>query len=737
MSLSWIKRPKPPTSVDELVAAGKYRKAIDLLRGQFSQRYPSTTERQGYAELLVRAGRGAEAVPVLLGIADEQERYGFPDKALEALRCAAAIDPEQAEVKERLESIGRTPSEAPAADKSAPVEGAVTADNPGTALDGALTFPAGAPEPAPAEEEIPGVVEAEVPADVVPDGESGLLVLDAEAPAPLEHGGEPVSRTDEAVSPAPPGDGQDLVVVEEADEDTVPSIRVEPTAPVSEEGGAAAPDDGEITARSIQVDPSVLGEEQPSDKGEITARSIQVDPSVLGEKSAAEDVDEGEITARSLQVDPSVPGGGDDEATAPSIRVEPSVLGAEEPGPEEGHTSLEGEEAGPIAWEAEPEPTDPSDGGEAGGQHLLLPEDDLDPEEVEELTAEDGPELDARTPAADLGVEAPAPVPGSGDVAHAHDAPPFHTGEDPPEADDGRPPLLTDEELEAALTAEAAALLADGPADDESGSLDDDAHVDHLLATDARALLSDEPQCDDTAAGSGDRRLDELLAIDAQALLSGGPTKDGPEAPGDPDQEAAAAPRDVAVEDPAREGQHPDETHLFLSEDDLLGALTAESEPSTKEDDNEEELDGLVRTLAEAGASGTALHFFPSETADPLQVATALRARYGSCDWSARVRLHLSGLMLEAGRAEDALDTLTGVAEDLAQQGHGRGAIAILKKAGRLRHRGANGATEGAALREGAEALLSEAAELAAGASPTVEEETEGPGQEQGNQLSG
>jgi hypothetical protein len=682
MSLSWIKRPKPPTSVDELVAAGKYRKAIDLLRGQFSQRYPSTTERQGYAELLVRAGRGAEAVPVLLGIADEQERYGFPDKALEALRCAAAIDPEQAEVKERLESIGQTPSEAPAGDKSAPAEGAVAADRLETPPDGAVALPAGAPEPGPAEEEVPGVVEAEVAADVVPDGESGFLVIDAEAPAP----------TDEAVSTASPGDGQDLVVVEEADEDTVPSIGVAPAAPGPEEAGPTAADEGEITARSIQVDPSVLGEEEPADEGETTARSIQVDPSVLSEKPAAEDVDEGEITARSLQVDPSVPGGGDDEATAPNIRVEPSVLGAEEP-----------EESGPIAWEAEPEPTSPSDEGEAGVQHLLLPEDDLEPEEVEELTADDGPELDARTPAADCGLHS----------------------------------LLTDKDLEAALTAEAAALLADGPAEDESGSLDDDAHLDRLLATDARALLSDEPQSDDMAAGSGDRRLDELLAIDAQALLSDGPPRDGPEAPGDPGEEAAADPRNVAAENPAGERRNPDETHLFLSEDDLLGALTAESETSAEQDENEDELDGLVRTLAKAGASGTALHSFPSETADPLQVATVLRARYGSCDWSARVRLHLSGLMLEAGRADDALDTLTGVAEDLAQQGHGRGAIAILKKAGRLRHRGSIGAVESAALREGAEALLSEAAELAAGASPAVEEEAEGPGQEQGNQLAG
>jgi len=700
MPLSWIKRAKRPASVDELVAAEKYGKAIDLMRRQFSQRYPSTTERQGYAELLVRAGRGAEAVPVLLGIADEQERYGFPDKALEALRCAAAIDPEQAEVKERLESVRSAPTGDAAVEPSTPTEAPGADESWGTALDGASAAPA---EPT---ESVSVVEEA-------PAGGPEFTVLDAEDPDPEAHDGGQESHGDDVPGAAPPGNEPELVVLEEASETTPTSLHVSPGVVGAERTGS---DDGEITARSLHVDPSVLGEEGPEpadgdvDHGEITARSLHVDPSVLGEEGpepADDDVDDGEITARSLHVDPSVLGeestGPDDgEITATSIRVEPSALDGREP--------------------------------------ELLPEDDLEPEEVEELTTEPSPELDAGTGAADPGVEAPAPVLGSGDVAD--DAPPFSTGEDPetgieagpgapppestPEAEDGLHSLLTDEDLEEALTAEAHALLADGPAEDESGSLEDDNHLDALLTIDARALLADHPKSDAPGALDDDGGLDELLAIDARALLSDGPGRDGT-------SPAAAAAGPSATEGKVDEtllsGPHPDETHLFLSEDDLLGALADEPQPSVT--DKADQGEGALSPEEEA------LRSLPPEAADPLQAAAALRARYGSSDWSARVRLHLTGELAQAARLGDALATLAAVAEDLVQLGYGRPAMTILKKADRFRHRRPGEAVEDPALRQGVQALLREAEELAARPAPSVEEVAEGAGEEQGHQLAG
>ena len=81
------------------------------MREEFAARYPGPTERLRFADVLILAGRDAEALPVLLGVADEQERYGFREKALEALRRAGEIAPGDPEVADRLELIRREPAE--------------------------------------------------------------------------------------------------------------------------------------------------------------------------------------------------------------------------------------------------------------------------------------------------------------------------------------------------------------------------------------------------------------------------------------------------------------------------------------------------------------------------------------------------------------------------------------------------------------------------------------------------
>ena len=665
MPFSWIKGAKRPVTVNDLVGAGEYGKAIDLMRKEFSRRFPSTNERQRYAEVLVQAGRGAEAVPVLLGIADEQERYGFPDKALEALRCAAVIAPGQSEVKERLESFGGIPPAAPANE-----EPSARADEPHAAPQ----------ESGSAEEEGPGGEAVETRA---------AAVVAAAQP-----------------EPAPPYDELELVLVDgEERELTKPSF-----VPTPDNDDAGAPE-------------------------------------------------------------PLAADAGDGDITATSIRVEPGVVDAEECGP-----------VAPDAGGPEPEPG------------LLLPEEDLEP-------------------------------------------------------------ILFDENLEAALSADAQALLSERPGKDDPGSPEDEHHIHELLAGDARALLSDGPTRDEPGALLADGHPDEALAADARALLARRPAPDDrlrPAAVADSDEGIAADARNLLSEP-----QH-DETHLFLSEDDLFGdmlSLLADTPmPPSEENESEDELDGLVRTLAENGASdgptlgsvlfadlpreelrcaAEGLHrrtvalddtviregepgqslfliasgavriivkgrhgqpfeirrieagdFFgelaalsgkprtatavaatpcemleidrgaldalvalrpaarplldagrarralspeeiavrslPPEAADPRRAAEALRAQFAASDWSPRIRLHLSRVMLEAGRADDALATLTGVAEDLAQRGHAREAIAILKKAGRARRRGSEGSTEDAAFRERVELLLPETAELAARAAPSV-----------------
>ena len=105
MPLSWISGSKRAADVDTLVSRGKYAKAAKALRSAFEGRQPTLAERLRYADLLVLAERGSEALPVLLGVADEQARYGFHDKAIEALRRAEAIDSRDPQVRDRIRTL--------------------------------------------------------------------------------------------------------------------------------------------------------------------------------------------------------------------------------------------------------------------------------------------------------------------------------------------------------------------------------------------------------------------------------------------------------------------------------------------------------------------------------------------------------------------------------------------------------------------------------------------------------
>jgi CRP-like cAMP-binding protein len=107
MALEWLSRPGRTPSVDDLVARGKYAQAAAVLRAQFQDRTPTLVERLRLADLLVLADRGAQALPILLGVADELARYGFSDRALAALRRADAVAPGHPDVQNRFEVLAR------------------------------------------------------------------------------------------------------------------------------------------------------------------------------------------------------------------------------------------------------------------------------------------------------------------------------------------------------------------------------------------------------------------------------------------------------------------------------------------------------------------------------------------------------------------------------------------------------------------------------------------------------
>ena len=102
MAIAWLSASRRSLTVDELVSRGKYAQAIALCRAEFEKRQPSATERLRFADLLVLAGRPQEALPILLGVADEQARCGFHERALDTLRRANAIEPRRPDITRRF-----------------------------------------------------------------------------------------------------------------------------------------------------------------------------------------------------------------------------------------------------------------------------------------------------------------------------------------------------------------------------------------------------------------------------------------------------------------------------------------------------------------------------------------------------------------------------------------------------------------------------------------------------------
>jgi len=118
--------------VSELFARGRRARAIEQIREKLQgQIAPSVDLRMELVDLLIAAGRVREAVPVLLGLADEFARDGFVAKAVAALKRVEKVEPGRSDVEERLARLVRQQQEAsprvePEAPEAAPVPGAST-----------------------------------------------------------------------------------------------------------------------------------------------------------------------------------------------------------------------------------------------------------------------------------------------------------------------------------------------------------------------------------------------------------------------------------------------------------------------------------------------------------------------------------------------------------------------------------------------------------------------------------
>jgi thioredoxin-like negative regulator of GroEL len=114
VAFDWLKRApegraqsqsRSDENVSDLIARKKFARALTVIRAQFESGNRSPELRLQYSEALVETGRGEEAVPVLLGVADELS-VAARTRAIEALRRIERIDPGREDVAMRLASLG-------------------------------------------------------------------------------------------------------------------------------------------------------------------------------------------------------------------------------------------------------------------------------------------------------------------------------------------------------------------------------------------------------------------------------------------------------------------------------------------------------------------------------------------------------------------------------------------------------------------------------------------------------
>jgi CRP-like cAMP-binding protein len=187
--------------VRQLIAKKKYTQAIEILREQLNGPGPVAGLRMQLGDLLVQTGRGQEAIPVFLALADELAADGFIARAVAALKRVDKIELGRPEVEARLTAMGRrTPSlpPRPAATPPAEVSSTFEIGIEEVGSDTLSRLEAAAAERAARGEASPSPDDAGLPA--VPEA-SALEALVVDAPA--EPPAEPVAAPPETAAPEP------------------------------------------------------------------------------------------------------------------------------------------------------------------------------------------------------------------------------------------------------------------------------------------------------------------------------------------------------------------------------------------------------------------------------------------------------------------------------------------------------------------------------------------------------
>lgn len=186
--------------VVSLIGAKKYARAIEVLKAQLQKKGANPSLRMQLADVLILADKKAEAVALLIPLADQYARDGFAAKAVSVLKKIQKVDPGRRDVEQRLaRQIEEKQREAVSLPISRPGQGAGT-DAAGAQLaDDGPSLEIGfemAPISAPA---VP------TPPPAAPTLELPKAVVDAppDATLPVDPGPLPAATAKAAAPPAP------------------------------------------------------------------------------------------------------------------------------------------------------------------------------------------------------------------------------------------------------------------------------------------------------------------------------------------------------------------------------------------------------------------------------------------------------------------------------------------------------------------------------------------------------
>ncbi|MCL4817680.1 MAG: cyclic nucleotide-binding domain-containing protein [Vicinamibacteria bacterium] len=146
------------SDIQDLITRRQYPKALEVIKAELARRPKDQRLRLQHADVLIAANRGREAVPVLLGLADEHASDGFTAKAIAILKRIDKLEPGRRDVEERMshlvqQKVAAAPS-APARPSGLPEFGFEEIDSSAPELDlgmgggGGFAVPAPMPEPA-------------------------------------------------------------------------------------------------------------------------------------------------------------------------------------------------------------------------------------------------------------------------------------------------------------------------------------------------------------------------------------------------------------------------------------------------------------------------------------------------------------------------------------------------------------------------------------------------------------